>query len=67
MKEISELEEMLLLILKEEQVLEDEDGKKLVRLDKMGKIGEYLFCCLLADFLNLIVFFLKFIYRLIQI
>ncbi|WP_324648163.1 Hachiman antiphage defense system protein HamA, partial [Bacillus pacificus] len=47
---ISELEEMLLLILKEEQVLEDEDGKKLVRLDKMGKIGEYLFCCLLADF-----------------
>jgi hypothetical protein len=46
---IEELEEILLPILEEEYGLEDEQGKKLVRIDKMGKIGEYLFCCLLSD------------------
>jgi Cap4 SAVED domain len=51
-KEITEIEDMLISILKEEQILEDKDGKKLVRLDKIGKMGEYLFCCLLSDFFN---------------
>lgn len=51
-KDVTELEEMLISILHEEQLLEDQDGKKLVRLDKMGKIGEYIFCCLLSDFFH---------------
>lgn len=51
-KDISDLDELLISILEEEFTLEEKGGKKLVRLDKMGKIGEYLFCCLLSDFFN---------------
>ena len=51
-KEVTEIEDLLISILKEEHGLEDKDGKKYVRLDKMGKMGEYLFCCLLSDFFN---------------
>lgn len=49
-KDISDLDELLISILREEFTLEENEGKKLVRLDKMGKIGEYIFCCLLSDF-----------------
>lgn len=51
-KDISELDELLISILEEEFTLEEKEGKKLVRLDKMGKIGEYLFCCLLSNFFS---------------
>jgi hypothetical protein len=51
-KDVSELECVLLAVLQEEMHLEDSNGKKLVRLDKMGKIGEYLFCCLLSDYFH---------------
>lgn len=51
-KDISELDDLLIGILDEEFTLEEKEGKKLVRLDKMGKIGEYLFCCLLSNFFN---------------
>lgn len=51
-KDISELDEHLISILREEFTLEEKEGKKLVRLDKMGKIGEYLFCCLLSDYFS---------------
>lgn len=49
-KDVSELDEMLLAILSEEMKLETEDGKQIVRLDKIGKIGEYLFCSLLSSY-----------------
>lgn len=51
-KDISDLDDLLVSILKEEFTLEEKEGKKLVRLDKMGKIGEYLFCCLLSNFFS---------------
>jgi len=51
-KEASELDEILSSVLREEGSLEDKDGKKIVRLDKMGKIGEYIFCCLLSDYFH---------------
>ena len=51
-RDISDLDNLLIGILNEEFALEEKDGKKLVRLDKMGKIGEYLFCCLLSEFFN---------------
>lgn len=51
-RDISDLDHLLIGILNEEFALEEKDGKKLVRLDKMGKIGEYLFCCLLSGFFN---------------
>lgn len=51
-RDISDLDNLLIGILNEEFALEEKGGKKLVRLDKMGKIGEYLFCCLLSEFFN---------------
>lgn len=51
-KDISDLDNLLISILDEEFTLEEEEGKKLVRLDKTGKIGEYLFCCLLSNYFN---------------
>ncbi|MBU7005209.1 Hachiman antiphage defense system protein HamA [Phosphitispora fastidiosa] len=51
-KDVSEFDETICSILMEEMNLEDRDGKRIVRLDKIGKIGEYIFCCLLSDFFN---------------
>lgn len=48
----STLDSILLAVLQDEGILEDEKGKQIVRLDKMGKIGEYIFCCLLSDYFN---------------
>ncbi len=50
--EISDLEEILIKVFTEEQSLEIKKGKNIVRLDKMGKIGEYIFCCILSDFFH---------------
>lgn len=47
----SDIEQEVLLILAEEYTLEDKgDGKLEVRLDKIGKIGEYIFCNLLSEY-----------------
>ncbi len=51
-KSVAELDEILLPILKEEMELKTQDGKYVFRLDKIGKIGEYMFCCLLSDFFH---------------
>lgn len=46
-----EIEEEIVKILADEYTLEDDStGNIKVRLDKMGKIGEYLFCNLLSDY-----------------
>lgn len=50
--DISDLDDIILQILKEERRLTLQDGKQFVRNDKIGKIGEYIFCCLLSDFFN---------------
>ncbi|GAB6152570.1 hypothetical protein JCM17380_13200 [Desulfosporosinus burensis] len=45
------IENEVLLILSDEYELEDTgDGYLKVRLDKMGKIGEYIFCNLLSEY-----------------
>lgn len=46
------LEKKLLDILEKEGALILQDGKNVIRLDKMGKIGEYIFCCLLSDYFH---------------
>lgn len=46
-----EMEEEVLQILADEYQLSDsDDGKLQVRLDKIGKIGEYIFCNLLSEY-----------------
>lgn len=50
-KEISELDEEVIEILKQENLVSnDENGKLICRLDKLGKVGEYIFSCLLEDY-----------------
>lgn len=50
-KEINKLEEELKEILLDEELLEvDENSKLLIRLDKIGKMGEYFFSCLLNEY-----------------
>lgn len=48
------IEEEVLRILSDEYELENAgDGQLKVRLDKMGKIGEYIFCNLLSEYFGL--------------
>ncbi len=50
-KNISVLDAIVQKVLKEELVFENTKGKpSTVRLDKMGKIGEYMFSCILSDY-----------------
>lgn len=50
-KDLSKLDEMVQAVLKEELKFENKKGKpSIVRLDKMGKIGEYMFSCILSDY-----------------
>lgn len=49
---ISDLDDIILQILQEERGLTLKDEKQFVRNDKIGKIGEYIFCCLLSEFFN---------------
>lgn len=47
----SDIEDEVIKILAEEYTLEDKgNGNIEVRLDKMGKIGEYIFCNLLSEY-----------------
>ncbi len=47
----SSIEDEVIKILADEYTLEDHgDGNLNVRLDKMGKIGEYIFCNLLSEY-----------------
>lgn len=49
---IDKLEKKLLPIFQEERLLVQKDEKTLVRLDKMGKIGEYMFFCILSQYFH---------------
>ena len=49
---IDELNEKLLPIFREERLLVQKGETTLVRLDKMGKIGEYLFFCILSQYFH---------------
>lgn len=50
-KEISKLEDELRDILLDEGLIEeDKNNKILIRLDKIGKMGEYFFSCLLSEY-----------------
>lgn len=40
-------------ILNEELVIENKDGKNYIRLDKFGKVGEYIFSHILSDYFSL--------------
>lgn len=48
----SDLDSEICPILAEEGLIEGENGNLKIRLDKIGKIGEYIFCCLLYDFFH---------------
>lgn len=43
-------EQAILDIINEEYKIIEENGEKKIRLDKIGKIGEYIFCNLLSEF-----------------
>lgn len=47
---LNEIEEEVIKILNEEYTIERKDGKLKVRLDKIGKIGEYIFTCILNEY-----------------
>lgn len=49
-KQIEHLEEDLKEILLDEGVLEDNNGNFYIRLDKIGRMGEYFFSCLLSEY-----------------
>lgn len=47
---LEEIEEEMVKILNEEYTIENKDGKLKVRIDKIGKIGEYIFTCILSEY-----------------
>lgn len=47
---LNEIEKEMVKILNEEYTIERKDGKIKVRLDKIGKIGEYIFTCILNEY-----------------
>jgi len=47
---IEKLDNYLRTLLIDDGKLIDKDGKVGILLDKIGKIGEYIFCCLLSDY-----------------
>lgn len=50
-KDASSFDSEILKILQDEYTLEDKgDGKLAVRLDKMGRIGEFIFCNILSEY-----------------
>ena len=49
---VDKLNEKLLPIFQEERLLVQKGETTLVRLDKMGKIGEYLFFCILSQYFH---------------
>lgn len=49
-KRVDELSDIVKEVLLDEGEIEVKDGKLYVRKDKIGKIGEYIFSCLLYDY-----------------
>ncbi len=47
---VDEIQEEMIKILNEEYTIEDKNGKLKVRIDKIGKIGEYIFSCILNEY-----------------
>ena len=47
---VDEIQEEMIKILNEEYTIEDKNGKLKVRIDKIGKIGEYIFTCILNEY-----------------
>lgn len=50
--DILKLDEFIVSILNDERPLVIKDEKRMIRTDKIGKIGEYTFCHLLSRFFN---------------
>lgn len=51
-KDMAEIDEILHAVLREELKFEDKANKTIIGLDKMGKIGEYMFSCILSDYFD---------------
>lgn len=49
-KKVGELSEIVKEVLIDEEEIEEKDGILYVRKDKIGKIGEYIFSCILYDY-----------------
>ncbi len=49
-KDVDELSDIVKEVLLDEGEVEVKDGKLYIRKDKIGKIGEYIFSCLLYDY-----------------
>lgn len=49
-KKVSELSEVVKQVLIDEEEIEEKEGILYVRKDKIGKIGEYIFSCILYDY-----------------
>lgn len=47
---VKDLDEQMEQILEIEGIVSYEEGKKIVRADKIGKIGEYIFSCILSEY-----------------
>lgn len=47
---VDEIQEEMIKILNEEYTIEEKNGKLKVRIDKIGKIGEYIFTCILNEY-----------------
>ena len=47
---IEKLSDIVKEVLLDEEEIEEKDGKLYIRKDKIGKIGEYIFSCLLYDY-----------------
>lgn len=49
-KGVDELSDIVKEVLLDEDEIEEKDGKLYIRKDKIGKIGEYIFSCILYDY-----------------
>ena len=49
-KSVDELSNIVKEVLLDEEEVEEKDGKLYIRKDKIGKIGEYIFSCILYDY-----------------
>lgn len=49
-KKVDELSDIIKDVLLDEEEIEEKDGKLYIRKDKIGKIGEYIFSCVLYDY-----------------
>lgn len=49
-KSVDELNDIVKEVLLDDEEIEEKDGKLYIRKDKIGKIGEYIFSCILYDY-----------------